>query len=106
MDDVTEAPLHRLKYLYHPMEMVGHTDTGMYRHAVAMGGLDLWGLVPELLYGLAERGEGYCFATEGISFATENGREMGQQVRARRDHQRDEVCPATIVVVAWIAWSI
>ena len=46
LDDVTKAPLHRFEYLYHAMEMVGHTDAGMYRHAVAMGGLDLRGLVP------------------------------------------------------------
>ena len=81
------------------MEMVRHTDTGMYRHAVAMGGLDLWGLVPGLLYGFAERGEGSCFATE-------LGREVSQQMSARCHHQCDEICPATIVVVAWIAWSI
>ena len=99
LDDVAKAPLHRFEHLYHSMEMVGHTDTGMYRHAVAMGGLDLWGLVPCLLHGFAERSEGYCFATE-------LGCEMGQQVRARSHHQCDEIYPAAIIIVARIAWSI
>ena len=106
LDDIAEAPLHRFEHLYHAMEMVGHTDTGMYRHAVAVGGLDLRGLVPGLLHGFAERGEGDCFSTEGIPFATEIGREMGQQLHTRGHHQGDEVYPATIVVVARIAWSI
>ena len=112
LDDVAKAPLHGFEHLYHTVEMVRHTNTGMYRHAVAMGGLDLWGLVPDLLHGLAERGEGYCFATVGIPFATEIlfatdiGREMGQQVRARGHHKCDEICSATIVVVTRIARSI
>ena len=46
LDNVTKTPLHRFEHLYHTMEMVGHTDAGMDNHAVAMGGLDFWGLVP------------------------------------------------------------
>ena len=99
LNDIAEAPLHRFEHLYHAMEMVRHTDAGMDNHAVTMGGLDLWGLVPGLLHGFSERGEDYCFSTE-------LGREMGQQVRTRSHHQCDEVCSSTIVVVARIAWSI
>lgn len=36
LDDIAKAPLHGFEHLYHTMEMVGHTDTGMYHYPVAV----------------------------------------------------------------------
>ena len=55
LHDVAQAPLHGLHHFYHAVEMVGHTDAGVYCHVIAVRCLFLGDGFPRLLHRFAQR---------------------------------------------------
>ena len=99
LHDIAQTPLHRGQYLYHAMEMIGHTQPRQYLHLMAVTGLVLGDALPILLHRFAQRGQLHRRMSRIVV-------ESCQQWPTLTHHQRNEISAHPIVIEAWVARAI